>query len=147
MPIIKFTASDMMQTKVIPAGIYPSEVTKINGPVKSGSGKSYHYYFDITITEGQYKGKTRTISFNSETKGNATQLGEMQYFPMPTMATDLDFAITGVDHGIKDYELNTDDLLNKPFDAAWGVNSVDGHLTNIIVGFHPKGYGAEGPAF
>ena len=80
MAVIHFTPADALQTKVVPAGIYPSQIAKITGPQKSSTGKSVNYVVDIEITEGDFKGKTRTVMFNSESN-NISMLGDMQFFP------------------------------------------------------------------
>lgn len=145
MPIIHFTAADALQTKVIEKGIYPSEVTKIVGPQKSSSGKSYTYFVDIAITDGEFKGKTRTLAFNTETSSPST-LGEMQYYP-DCYLLQLNSAITGLEVVAEDFQLNTDDLLHQPFDAQWDQATNEGHLFNIVINFYPSGYAASAPAF
>lgn len=143
--MIHFAPADALQTIVVPANIYPSEITSITGPTKSSSGKSTHYFVDIQIMDGQYKGKARTVIFNSETN-NASMMGDMQFFPQAYFLM-VDAAINGREVKAEDYALDTDTLLHKPFDASWGVATVDGHITNVINSFHPKGYGATAPAF
>src|SRR5215472_9782885 len=145
MPIIAFTAADALQTTVVPANIYPSQVVSIAGPKNSSSGKSVNYFVDIEITEGKYKGKTRTVIFNSESS-NANLMGDMQFFPQSDFLM-LDSVINGRDIEPKDYAFDTDSILHKPFDAAWGVETVNGHLVNVINSFHTKGYGAQAPGF
>jgi hypothetical protein len=144
-PIIHFSASDALQTTVVPADIYPSQITQIVGPTKSSSGKSTNMFVDIEIIDGKYKGKTRTIIFNSESN-NVAMMGDAQFFPQAYMLS-LDSAITGREVKAEDYALDTDLLLHKPFDASWGVTTVDGHMVNTINSFHPRGYGASAPAF
>lgn len=145
MPVIHFGESDYLQSKTIEAGIYPSEVTKIEGPSKSASGKSVSYFFDITITEGKFKGKTRTIVFNSGTQ-SPSLMGEMQFFPTSYML-QLAQACNIDDGEVKQTSFDTDNLLHQPFDGAWGVATVDGRLINVINAFHNAGYAAAAPAF
>jgi hypothetical protein len=145
MAVIQFVPADALQTTVVEAAIYPSEVSKIDGPKASASGKSSSYFVDITIIDGKYKGKTRTITFNDGTK-SPSLLGEAQFYPVAYML-QLDSAISGRKVVPENYYLDTDSLLHKPFDAAWGVATEDGHLFNTINAFHPKGYGASAPAF
>ena len=143
MAVIHFTDADKMQTTIIEAGIYPSMVTKLEGPTKSGSGKSNNYFCDIMITDGKYKGKTRTIVFNTESN-NPSLLGTMQFFPVSHMLL-LWAAINNTKP--ESVDVDTDELMQKPFDAAWAVATVDGSLLNTITAFYPKGYGAQAPAF
>lgn len=145
MPIIRFTAGDALQTKVIEKGIYPSEVTEIKGPQKSTSGKSYSYFVEISITDGQFKGKTRTIVFNSESN-SPSLLGEMQYYPQAYML-QLHSAITGRKIEPENFELDTDELLHAPFDAQWDQSTNEGHLFNVINNFYPRGYAESAPTF
>ena len=145
MAVIHFTAADALQTKVVPAAIYPSEVVSITGPTRSSTGKSVNYVVDIAITEGEFKGKTRTVMFNSESN-NISLLGDMQFFPQ-CYFLQLDSAISGRSVENTDYALDLDSLIHKPFDADWQTATVDGHLTNTIGNFYPKGYGKTGPAF
>lgn len=145
MAVIHFVPADALQTKVVEAAIYPCEVSKIEGPTKSTSGKSTSFFVDITIVDGPYAGKTRTIVFNTGTK-SPSLLGEQQYYPQSYLL-QLDAAIKNIEVVPRDYALDTDELLNQPFDAAWGIATVEGHMINIIVSFHPSGYGASAPAF
>jgi hypothetical protein len=145
MPIIHFTAGDALQTKVIEKGIYPSEVIQIAGPNKSASGKSYSFFVDIQITDGPYKGKTRTVVFNSETNSPSI-LGEMQFYPQSYML-QLHSAVTGRTVKAENFQLDTDELLHGPFDAAWDVATNEGHIFNVINNFYPKDYGATAPTF
>ena len=145
MPIIRFTAGDALQTKVIEKGIYPSEVTEIKGPQKSASGKSYSFFVDITITDGPFKGKTRTIVFNSESN-SPSLLGELQYYPQAYML-QLHSAITGRKIEAANFELDTDALLHGTFDAQWDQATNEGHLFNVVNNFYPSGYAAAAPAF
>jgi len=145
MPVIHFTAADALQTTVVKPNIYPTEITSISEPKKSSTGKSYSYIVDFQITEGEYKGKMRTVMFNSESN-NVSLMGDMQFFPQAYFL-QVDSAITGRQITPENYSIDLDDLKNKPFDAAWGVQTVDGHLINVINSFHPRGYGASAPAF
>jgi hypothetical protein len=147
MPIIKFTAADALQTKVIPAKIYQCQITKIDGPKKSTSGKSYGYYVDIEVTEdGPYQHKTRTLCFNTE-MNSPSLLGDMQFFPDSYLLI-VNAAIEGkLGVDVVDFQLDTDSLLNAPFDAQWNVQTVEGRLINTVDAFYPAGYGEKVPAF
>ncbi len=143
MAVIHFTDADVMVTTTVAASIYPSEVSKIDGPKKSSSGKSNSIFVDITITDGPYKGKTRTVVFNDET-GSPSILGEMQFYPQAYMLQLFAATENGKPSaGPRD----TDNLLHKPFDAVWGVHTVEGRIINVINGFHPAGYGKDTPTF
>lgn len=143
MAVIRFTEADKLATKTIAAGLYPSEVSLIDGPKKSSSAKSVNYFIDISVTEGPFKGKTRTIVFNTETN-SPSLLGDMQFFPVAYMML-LAGAALGREIGAE--AIDTDTILHKPFEAAWGTTTVEGRLINIILDFHPVGYSKEAPAF
>ena len=146
MPIVKLTAADAMQTKTAPSAIYRCEVSKIEGPKKSSSGKSFTYFLDVSITDGEYTNKTRTLCFNTETK-SASLLGDQQFFPVAYFHL-LNAAIEGkMEPDEVDLELDTDNLLHAPFDAQWNVQTVDGRLVNTIDAFYPAGYGQSAPGF
>lgn len=145
MPVIQFNDSDYLQTTTVEAGLYKSEVSKIEGPKASASGKSVSYYVEITITEGKYKGKTRTIVFNSGSNAPSL-LGDQQYFPQSYML--LLFKATGVDDGkVKNANFDTDDLVHKPMVTNWGTATVDGRVINTINEFYPVSYGTAGAGF
>jgi hypothetical protein len=146
MPVLHFTPADALQTKVIPAGTYPCEITRIEGPKKSSSGKSYSYYVDIAVTTGAYQGKTRTIVLNSESN-SPSLLGDMQFYPQAYFLI-IAAAIEG-ENNVQaiDTDLDTDDLVHAALDCTWGTATVEGRLINVIVDFHPSGYGASAPGF
>lgn len=141
MAIIHFTAGDALQTKVIEPKIYGCEVSSFDGPKKSSSGKSVNYFVDIEVTdEGPYKGKARTIVFNSGVN-SPSLLGEMQMYPVSYLL-QLQAAIEGKDDvDAVSQDMDTDQLLHAPFDCAWGTAIVEGRLINVINSFHPAGCG------
>lgn len=145
MAVIQFDAAAALQTTVVKPGIYPSIVTQVEGPKASKSGKSNHYFVDIRITEGAYKGKEITIVFNTETN-SPSLLGEMKFFPISTLL-QLDSAISGREVKAESYQLDTDNLMDKPFDSQWTVQTVEGRLVNDVVAFFAEGYGASAPTF
>ncbi len=145
MAVINFTPADALQTTTVTPGIYPSEISKIEGPKASKSGKSNHYFVDIRITDGPYKGKEVTVSFNTETN-SPSLLGDMKFFPISSLL-QVDAAINGRKVEAVDYQMDTDNLPFKPFDSQWTVVTVEGRLVNDVVAFHPAGYGATAPAF
>lgn len=145
MAVIQFGESEYLQTTIVENGVYPTEISNIEGPKGSKSGKSVNYYVEFTIKDGKYKGKTHTIVFNSEVNG-ISLLGEQQFYPVSYFLVL--FKVTGLDDGKpKQTALDTDDLLHTEMDTTWAVQTVDGHLINVINEFHPMGYGAQAPAF
>lgn len=145
MAVIRFTPADALQTTIVKPGIYPTVISKIEGPKASKSGKSNHFFTDLRITDGPYKGKEVTVSFNTETN-SPSLLGDMKFFPTSSFLA-VDSAINGREIKAEDYQLDTDLLIDKAFDTQWAVVTVEGHLVNDIVAFHPAGYGATAPKF
>jgi len=145
MAVIQFTPADAMQTITVEAGIYPCDIAKIEGPKTSSSGKSVNYFAEIRIIDGKYKGKERTIMFNSESN-DVFAPGGMLMLPQATLL-QIDAAINNKKVEAVDYALDTDTLVGKPFDAQWTVVTVEGRLYNHIVAFHPKGYAASAPSW
>ena len=145
MAVIQFTPADALQTTLVEAGVYPSKISKIEGPKASSSGKSNNYFVNIQITDGKYKGKERTIVMNSETN-SPSLLGEMQFYPDSFFLT-LEAAIKNKKVEAIAQALDTDTLIDQPFDAQWAVATVEGRLINTIVAFYPAGYAAKAPAF
>jgi len=145
MAVIRFTPADALQTTVVENGVYPSIVSKIEGPKASTSGKSNNYWLDIQITDGKYKGKEKTVCFNTEMR-SASLMGDMPIFPDSQFLV-LDSAISGRVIEAVDYQIDTDTLVNKPFDCQWTVETVEGRLVNNIVNFFKAGYGSTVPAF
>lgn len=144
MPVINFAPADFLQTKVVEVATYPTVVSKIEGPNKSNSGKSYNYFLDLQISDGKYKGKTRTVCFNTE-GSSPSLLGEMQFFPVSYLLLLAQAqGLVGEEPG--NFQLDTDQLIDKPMMADWGVAPVEGRLVNIINGFHPANYDVK-PAF
>src|ERR1035437_8177142 len=118
MAIINFTPADAMQTIVVETDYYPTQIIKLEGPTKSSSGKSFNYFADFAITDGKYKGKERTIIFNTESNE----------------------AINNKKIEAVNFALDTDTLVMKPFDAQWVATISEGKAVNQIVSFHPTGY-------
>ena len=145
MPIIQFTPADALQTTVVETGCYPTAIVKIDGPTKSGSGKTYNYFIDFQITEGRYKGKERTIMFNTGSS-EPFNPGSMQMLPQSYLLV-IDAAINNKKVEAIDYALDTDTLLHAPFDADWISILSEGRPVNQITGFHPSGYAKSAPAF
>jgi hypothetical protein len=69
-------------------------------------------------------------------------LGEMQFFPQSYFLV-IEGAINGTGMNSEDHALDLDGLMHKPFEASWGIATVDGHLVNTINSFHPKGYSSK----
>lgn len=144
MAILRFDAKDYLQTKVVEAAIYPTEISKIEGPTKSSSGKSSSYFVDFRITDGAYEGKTRTVAFNTGTN-SPSLLGEMQFFPTAYFLI-LAQALGTDDSEPKNKDLDTDELMHQPFSCQWDIATVEGRLINTIGTFYKAGY-EDKPAF
>jgi hypothetical protein len=142
MAVLSFTAGDALQTVMVEAGQYPSVLTKIEGPKASSSGKSVSYIGTIQITDGKFKGKEKDVMFNSGIRSGMLN-GDLQMLPTSDFLV-IDAAIRGAKVEAVAKNIDTDDLINKPLDTVWGVQTVDGKLVNEIVGFRPVGSGNVG---
>jgi hypothetical protein len=113
----------------------------------SKSGKSINYWVDFKLIEGPYTGKILSCCFNSETE-NASLLGTLKFFPSSDLMK-VKAAVNHVKFNDLDFDepLDTDELLDKPFDLLWDVMPVDGDLLNVIIGFLPLGTVQAAPAF
>ena len=146
MPIIHLTPAEYMQSKTIEAGFYPAEIVKIDGPIKSGSGKSFNTFFDVQITDGPWKNKLLRFAISDGSNGQGNLLGAMMWYPQSQYIPIL--AALGLDDGqIKELNFELHDLEHKPFDVGVGVETVDGQLINTVTSFNKLGYAASAPAF
>jgi len=146
MAIIHFTTADLLQTKVIDADIYPTEIISVGDPKKSNTGKSFSIAVEFVIVDGKYKGKQKTIMFNDGVSGNNI-FGDIQMMPQ-TMLANVYAAVQGKSEpGTEEFSLDTEELLHKVIDVFWATDAVEGRLTNKITQFHPHGYAKSAPAF
>lgn len=144
MAVIQFTQADKLAAKTAEKGIYPMIITEIDGPKPSASKKSVNFFVTFKITAGDLMNKEITVAFNTETS-NTSILGTMQF----TQSRDLmkvKAAIQGVSFDDVDLNLDTDELMNKPFDASVDIVNSGGALVNSIIAFFPIGTGAKAAA-
>ena len=144
MPVISFTDADKLAGKVISEkGNYPVQITEIDGPTASKSGKSVSFFVTIAVTAGKYMNKELRIALNTEST-NSSILGSMQWFPHNTFLK-IAAAIKKIKFDDVLLDLDTDELLNKPFEVTIDVmpNAETGELMNVITAFLPAGAGAE----
>lgn len=144
--IIHATAADAMQTITVEAGAYPAELIKLDGPRPSTSGKGVNVFLEIQITDGKYKGKTFRIAGSSGSSGDSL-LGDMQWFPTNSLFLRLDAAVNKTKVDTTEKDIDTDNLMHKPFDIVVGVSTVEGKLVNVITAFAPLGSATSGPGF
>lgn len=147
MPILDFNEGDALQAVIVEPGIYLVDVTKIDGPKTSSTGKSQNFFIDFTITaEGKYKGKLLSIVLSSGTK-TPSMLGLNQWFPQNTFL-QIGAAIAGKRQpDIAKVRIDTDALLGQPLELAVGIHTENGQLLNIVNNFLPVGSNKNGPAF
>jgi len=148
-PIITFTAADIMAAKTLEAGYYPMSIIEIDGPKASSSGKSINFFFRFRITSGKYEGKELRVAFTNGTDKSSV-LGDLIWMPT-SMMTTLYAAITGksIDAVLEQINqtggrlsLDTDEWVNKPFDGRVDLQTGDTGLFNTISAFIPSGKGA-----
>jgi hypothetical protein len=146
MPIISFTAGDALQTTTVDAGIYPMEISEIDGPKASKSGNSVNFFVTMRIADGKYAGKEFTICFCSGVS-QASVLGGMQFVPQSTFL-QIEAAIQNRKvEPVARPDFDTDSLLHQPFDGQIAVSTEDGKLINTITGYLPAGSGKSAPSF
>jgi hypothetical protein len=145
MAVIHFTPADALQTQIVEAGIYPSMMIKCEGPKASSSGKSNNYYAEIQIVDGKYKGKVKKITFNTGVDDMFAP-GSMQMEPFAKLLV-MNAAIKNAKVEVADVSLDTDDLLNKPFESQWVVSTVEGQLHNNVTNFFPLGTAVKQPGW
>jgi len=142
MAVIQFTPADALQTTIVEAGNYPCVITSITTK-PSSSQKSVHHIAEFQITDGKYKGKERTVFFNSEAN-DLFAPGGMLMLPQASLL-DVDAAIRNIKKEPSFVNLDTDDLIGKPFECQWTVATFEGRLYNHIVNFFPSGYSKNNP--
>jgi hypothetical protein len=140
MPILNFTPADKLATIVVESGWYTGQLESIDGPKKSGSGKSFNFFNDIKIIEGPFKEKT--IPFNMTSGSDKSSvLGTMQWNPH-TKFMEIAAAVLNCTLDEVPLNLDTDTPLHRPFDFKVEKGIYEGVVMNTISGFLPAGKGA-----
>ena len=145
MAVIRFTDADKLAGKTMEKGGYPLIISEIEGPKASASQKSVSYFVTFRVAAGKFMGKELKTAFNSETRDRSV-LGTMQWFPTRDFML-IAAAQQGKTLDEVDMELDTDALLNKPFDSIVDVATADGNLINVILSFLPAGKGTGSVPF
>jgi hypothetical protein len=144
MPIIHFTDADLLKAKVLEKGVYPMIISEIEGPKASKSGKSVNFFVTFRITNGPTMGKELQVLFGTEVNNNSV-MGNMQMVPHVEFRK-IQAAITGLPLDTIGNDIDTDALINKPFDGSVDVVTSEGNLVNTIIGYFPSGKGAAATA-
>ena len=139
MPIIQFTNSDVLASKLLDTGYYTGHFTDIAPAKESKSGLSVTYFTEFVIDSGQYEGKSFKIAFNTATSGNSL-LGESSWFPSSKL-TRVGSICTGKSFDVgTDNQLDTDDCLNVSLDVSISQATNDqGTICNLVTDFFPAG--------
>lgn len=139
MAVIQFTEADKLAGRLMDKGPATVQVTEIDGPRPSTSQKSVNFFTTLQVTKGPFMSKEFTICVNSETK-DPSLLGTMQFFPMVTFAKMV-AAIRNVKFDdLAVGSLDTDEVLNKPFDVIIGQEIVGGNMINTVGNsYYPAG--------
>lgn len=136
MAVIQFTDADKLAGKVMEKGGGTAIITEIEQKA-SASQKSVNFWATFKLIDGPYMNKELKCCFNTETN-NASLLGTMKFFPH-TYLMKIKVAIDKTKFEDTPLQLDTDELLNKPLDITWDVNTVEGDLINSITSFLPAG--------
>lgn len=141
MAILKFNEADRLASVVVPTEWYKLEVVEIDGPKQSTSQKSFNFFVKIQVTAGPYIGKEITVIFNTATKSESV-LGTSQFFPTSSFLK-LGAAIKNLPLDQISLEMDTDELLRKPFDGKIEKGIHEGVPMNTIIQFLPAGQGQD----
>lgn len=146
MPLINWTAGDVLQGKVADAGVYPIELASYDGPKASKSEKGINLFLTFRVTDGKWINKEFTLCCSSSVR-NASVLGGLQFVPMATIA----FLVAAVEGKtapeVSDGSVDIDNYLHRALAATVAVEISDGKPVNTITLFHPAGYEKQGPTF
>lgn len=142
MPVIQFTEADKLAGRLMDKGPATVQITEIDGPRASQSQKSVNFFVTLQVTSGKFQSKEFSICINSETK-EPSLLGTMQFYPQVTFAK-ISAAIQNVKFDdLPIGSIDTDALLNKPFDVIIGQETVTGNIINTVgSSFYPAGTAA-----
>src|SRR5579872_7285132 len=142
MPIIQLTAADKLAGTLMDKGPATVQVTEIDGPRASQSQKSVNFFVTLQVTSGKWMNKELSICVNSETK-DPSLLGTMLFVPQLTFGKILAAVRKVKFEDMPEGPLDTDEILNKPFDVIIGQEIVSGNLINVVGNsFYPAGTAA-----
>lgn len=130
MPIIKFTAADVLRNTVLPAGWYGAKIVKVGDWKASKNGDSQNMVITFRIEKAD--GKEIDINYNSK---------------MINMILPLVAATENKEIKPEDFMLNTDDLLGKEVDVNVIHSEYDGRIKNDIDKYAPFGRGSQQAAY
>jgi len=130
MPLIKFTAADVLRNKVLDAGWFGAEIVKVNDWKASKDGESQNLL--VTFRIDKTDGKEIEINFNSK------QLNRL--IPLCSAATLQEFKP-------EDFVFNTDDLFGKKVDVEVVHKEYQGNIGNDIKNYLPYGKAASAPSY
>lgn len=141
MAVINFTEADRLSSTIVPTDWYRAEVTEIEGPKKSSSDKSFHFFTKFGFVGEKFTGKELSLSFNTGTRSPSV-LGTMQFFPTAWMMK-LYAAIYDVPLESVPAQIDTELLLRKPFDLKVEKGIHEGIPMNTVLDFLPAGKGMD----
>lgn len=146
MAVIQFTESDKLAGKLVEKGGYTMMMTECEAKA-SKKGTSVNYWTTFRITKGDSINKELKICFNTNTDSGSL-LGSMNLMPAHALLK-LSAAVNNVPFKDVDLNLDTEQLLNRNFDAIVNVepNKETGELMNVISSFFPEGKATGAPAF
>ncbi len=133
MPIINITAADVLKSRNIDPAWYGATITKIGDLIASSAGDSVNCKITFTI-EGT-EGKEIDRTYNSKAIG---------------MIIPLFAAVKGVDISTitpENFQINTDELLNKKVDVKVVLEQYQGRYTNKVEDVLAYGKGRVAAAY
>lgn len=142
--IIQMTQGDVLKSLVIPEGWQKARITKLEAKTSSG-GNSTNFWTEFSIEEGEFKGKSVEITYN--TKSNArNMLGNLHMAPYQELI-QVYCAVNRCDKPKEGFEFDTDDLLGKNLNVLFGKVAVEGQETNVVNNYEPYGDVQKGLTF
>ena len=138
MAVIQFTEADKLASRIMEKGAERAVLSELEQKVSS-SQKSVNFWATFKIINGPFMGKELKCCFNTETS-EASLLGTMKFFPHSALMK-VKAAVDNVKFESLDFSqpLDTDTIMNKPFDITFDTVAVEGDLINVITGFLPAG--------
>jgi hypothetical protein len=142
LPVIQFTEGDFLAGKIMEKGVYPLEITEIDGPKASASGKSVTFFTKFTVTDGPYLGKELKVAYNTGSSDAVSLLGTLQFSSHKELIK-VAAAALGIPYDTVPKMFDTDTILHKQIDGIVGSEISDGNIVNTLTNYLPKGLGAS----
>lgn len=143
MPILNFTAKDLLASRVMPAGWYGATFKELKDPQKSGSGKSFNFFSTFAIIEDPtFAEKELKVTFNTG-MDQPSVMGTMWLMPH-TQIPHVAAAILNIPIETVPKQFDSDQIVGGRLDIKVERIIHDGVVLNTISSFLPFGNGRDG---